>query len=93
MPSPNPSLHLHADMDMDPVAFFQHAQWLFSSGDFEASERMFRTFTEVAPQFVQGFLNLGVCLERRGRFAEAVAVYQTTAASFPEHAEQVRHEG
>ncbi|GHP01919.1 hypothetical protein PPROV_000067600 [Pycnococcus provasolii] len=90
MPSPNPSLHADMDMDVDPVAFFQHAQWLFSSGDFEASERMFRTFTEVAPQFVQGFLNLGVCLERRGRFAEAVAVYQTTASSFPEHAEQVQ---
>jgi len=52
----------------------------FEMGQFDAAERSYRTLAQAKPQYALGWFNLGVCLDRRGSWTQAVESFQKACA-------------
>jgi predicted TPR repeat methyltransferase len=67
-------------------SLFQHARTLHRSGELDAAIACYRTVVERDPAHFRALNNLGDCLDRCGRHAEAEQTFRAACAAAPEQA-------
>jgi len=70
----------------DPVGWLLHGSLLIATGAFETAEASLRRCLQLAPGLAEGRHYLGECLQRQGRYREAIAEYQHVLQSKPQEA-------
>lgn len=77
-----------ADGGATPRILMSLASIYGQRGDYQKQERVLRKMIAQFPEFAPGRMNLGICLSRQGRTAEAESLLGTTSAKADEVARQ-----
>jgi tetratricopeptide (TPR) repeat protein len=74
--------------DDDPYPHFAYARALMQAAKYEEAATHLRRTIELEPYFATPYVNLGVALEMRGQYPDAVASYKAFLARAPRAMEQ-----